>query len=244
MTRAHLKHLLPLALLIAGLVALWAIGLQQGLSWASLSRHQAELLAIVAARPVEAASAYIVVYAVLVACSVPEAAIVTVAGGLLFGTVLGGALAVIGASIGAVVLFLAARYAFTDLLPERASPFMARIRPGIERDGFLYLLAIRLVPIFPFWLVNLAAAACDMRLVPFTLATLIGIIPGTLVFAGIGAGLTGVLAGGGRPDFTVVFSPHVLLPLFGLAVLALLPVAWRARKGRNVQGCHSSRRNA
>ncbi len=239
MTRAHLKHLLPLALLIAGLITLWVLSVQQDLSWTSLSRHQAELLATVAARPVEAAGAYIIVYAVLVACSVPEAAIVTVAGGLLFGTVLGGALAVIGASIGAVVLFLAARYAFTDLLAERTAPFMARIRPGIERDGFLYLLAIRLVPIFPFWLVNLAAAACDMRLLPFTLATLIGIIPGTLVFAGIGAGLTGVLAGGGAPDFTVVFSPHVLLPLFGLAVLALLPVAWRARQGRDAK-----RRNA
>jgi uncharacterized membrane protein YdjX (TVP38/TMEM64 family) len=236
MTLARLKHLLPLALLIAGLVAVWAFGLRRDLSWASLSRHQAELLAAVAARPIEAGGAYIVIYAILVACSVPEAAIVTVAGGLLFGAVLGGTLAIIGASIGAVALFLAARYAFADLVAERAAPFMARIRPGIERDGFLYLLAIRLVPLFPFWLVNLAAAACDMRLLPFALATLIGIIPGTLVYAAVGAGLAGVLAGGGTPDFAVVFSPRILLPLLGLAVLTLLPVAWRAFKGRNAKG--------
>jgi uncharacterized membrane protein YdjX (TVP38/TMEM64 family) len=236
MTLAHLKHLLPLALLIAGLVILWALGLQQDLSWAGLSRHQAELLATVAARPLEAGGAYVVVYAILVACSVPEAAIVTVAGGLLFGAVLGGALAVIGASIGAVILFLAARYAFADLMAGRAAPLMARIRPGIERDGFLYLLAIRLVPIFPFWLVNLAAAACDMRLLPFALATLIGIIPGTLVYAAVGAGLAGVLANGGTPDFAVLFSPRILLPLVALAVLTLLPVAWRAFRARDAKG--------
>ncbi len=231
MTRARLKHLLPLALLAAGLVAVWALGLRQDLSWASLARHQAELLAAVAARPIETGGAYVVLYTILVACSVPEAAIVTVAGGLLFGTVLGGALAVIGATLGATVLFLAARTAFVDLMAARAAPFMARIRPGIERDGFLYLLAIRLVPIFPFWLVNLAAAACGMRLVPFVAATLLGIIPGTLVFAAIGEGVAGVLAKGGTPDFSLVFSPRVLLPLLGLAALTLLPAVWHAFKG-------------
>jgi len=236
MTRARLKHLLPLALLAACLVALWALGLQQDLSWASLARHQAELLAAVATRPIETGSAYVAVYTILVACSVPEAAVVTVAGGLLFGTVLGGTLAVIGATLGAIALFLAARAAFVDLMTKRAAPFMARIRPGIERDGFLYLLAIRLVPIFPFWLVNLAAAACGIRLIPFAAATLLGIIPGTLVFAAIGEGVASVLANGGTPDFSVVFSPRVLLPLLGLAALTLLPVAWHAFKGRYGQG--------
>jgi uncharacterized membrane protein YdjX (TVP38/TMEM64 family) len=232
MTRARLKHLLPLALLAACLVALWALGLRQGLSWASLARHQAELLAAVAARPIETGGAYVVLYTILAACSVPEAAIVTVAGGLLFGTVLGGTLAVIGASLGAMVLFLAARTAFTDLMARRAAPFMAKIRPGIERDGFLYLLAIRLVPIFPFWLVNLAAAASGMRLIPFAAATLLGIIPGTLVFAAIGEGVSGVLANGGTPDFSVVFSLRILLPLLGLAALTLLPAVWHAVKRR------------
>jgi uncharacterized membrane protein YdjX (TVP38/TMEM64 family) len=244
MTLARLKHLLPLALLIAGLAALWAFGLRRDLSWASLSHHQAELLATVAARPIEAASAYVAIYAVLVALSVPEGAIATIAGGLLFGTVLGGALAVVGASIGAVVLFLAARYAFADLVAATAAPLMARIRPGIERDGFLYLLALRLVPLFPFWLLNLAAATCGMRLVPFAAATLLGIIPGTLVYAAVGAGLAGVLAGGGTPDFAVIFSPRILLPLLALAAFALVPVVWRALKGRSSNGRDTKERNA
>jgi uncharacterized membrane protein YdjX (TVP38/TMEM64 family) len=243
MTLSRIKHLLPLALLIAGLIALWALGLGRDLSWASLSRHQAELLATVAARPIEAGAAFVAFYAVTVACSLPEGALVTIMGGLLFGAGLGGALAVSGASIGAVILFLAARYAFADLVAARAAPFMARIRPGIERDGFLYLLALRLIPLFPFWLLNLVAAACGMRLLPFALATMLGIIPGTFVYAWIGASLASVLAGGGTPDFAVIFSPRILLPLLALAALTLLPVGWRAIKGHNARskGCDPTR---
>jgi uncharacterized membrane protein YdjX (TVP38/TMEM64 family) len=244
MTLARLKHLLPLALLIAGLVALWVFGLRRDLSWASLSRHQAELLAVVAAHPIEAGAAYVAIYAITVACSLPEGALVTIAGGLLFGPALGGVLAIIGASTGAVILFLAARYAFADLVAARAAPFMARIRPGIERDGFLYLLALRLVPVFPFWLLNLVAAACGMRLLPFTLATVLGIIPGTFVYAWVGAGLADVLAAGGTPDFAMIFSPRILLPLLALATLTLVPVAWRAVRPRNANGRQAGGRHA
>lgn len=236
MNQARLKHLLPLALLLAALVALWAFGLQQDLSWADLAHHQADLLRIVAAWPITTGAAYVGLYTVVVACSVPEAAVVTVAGGLLFGTVLGTVLAVVGASIGAVILFLAARYALADVVASRAVSLMARLRPRLERDGFLYLLAIRLVPVFPFWLINLAAAGCNMRLLPFAAATLIGIIPGTAVFAAIGTGLADVLAKGQTPNLTVVFSPHILLPLLGLATLALLPMVWRAWQGGKTKG--------
>jgi uncharacterized membrane protein YdjX (TVP38/TMEM64 family) len=236
MSLLRLKHLLPLAVLIAGLVALWAFGLNRDLSWANLSRHQADLLAIVAARPIETSVGYVVFYAATVACSLPEGALVTLAGGLLFGTALGGTLAIIGASTGAVILFLAARYAFADLMAAKAAPFMARIRPGIERDGFLYLLALRLVPVFPFWLLNLVAAACGMRLLPFACATVLGIIPGTFVYAAVGAGLANVLADGGTPNFAAIFSPRILLPLLALAALTLLPVGWRALKGRRAGG--------
>jgi uncharacterized membrane protein YdjX (TVP38/TMEM64 family) len=227
MTLARLKHLLPLALLFTGVAVLWVSGLHHDLSWPSLARRQAALLAAVAARPLMTAATYLALYMAVVALSVPEAAVVTVLGGLLFGTWVGGALAVTGAGLGALVLFLAARYALAGIVAERASVLMARLRPGLERDGFFYLLAIRLVPIFPFWLVNLGAAACGMRVLPFAAATLIGIIPGTLVFAGLGEGLRTVLAEGRAPDLMIIFSPRVLLPLLGLAVLSLLPAVWR-----------------
>jgi len=231
MSLARLKHVLPLALLGAGLIGTWLFGVQQDLSWASLARHQAALVGFVTARPLTSGTTYLFVYAAVVACSLPEAAAMTVVGGLLFGTVAGTALAVVGSSIGAVILFLAARYAFAELIAARVGPMMDRIRPRLERDGFLYLLAIRLVPLFPFWLINLAAAGCGMRLAPFASATLIGIIPGTAVFAAIGTGLRDVLARGQAPDLMVILSPKILLPLLALAALALLPVAWRAWQG-------------
>jgi uncharacterized membrane protein YdjX (TVP38/TMEM64 family) len=233
MSLQRFKHLLPLALLLAGMIALWWFGLQQDLSWASLARNQAMLRHLVATWPISAGAAYIALYIAVVACSLPESAAVTVAGGLLFGTVPGGVLAIVGSSIGAVILFVAARYALADMVQERAGSLMARIRPGLERNGFYYLLAIRLVPLFPFWLVNLAAAGCGMRVLPFAAATLIGVIPATLVFAAIGTGLGDVLARGQRPDLSAAFSPYIVLPLLGLAALSLLPVAWRAWKGRD-----------
>ena len=236
MTLLRLKHLLPLAVLIAGLVALWAFGLHRDLSWANLSRHQADLLAIVAARPIETGVGYVVFYAATVACSLPEGALVTLAGGLLFGTAVGGTLAIIGASTGAVILFLAARYAFADLMAAKAAPFMARIRPGIERDGFLYLLALRLVPVFPFWLLNLVAAACGMRLLPFALATVLGIIPGTFVYAAVGAGLGMCWRIGAHRISPRSSRRAVLLPLLALAALTLLPVGWRAWQTRRTGG--------
>jgi len=104
------------------------------------------------------------------------------------------------------------------------------VREELRRDGFSYLLAIRLVPAFPFWLVNLAAALSGMRLLPYAAATVIGVTPATFVFASIGAGIGEVLAMGGRPDLSAIFSARILGPLIALALLSLLPVAWRRWK--------------
>jgi uncharacterized membrane protein YdjX (TVP38/TMEM64 family) len=161
---------------------------------------------------------------------VPEAAVLTVAAGLLFGNVLGGMLAVVGSTAGAVALFLAVRYHLADAIAARGGRFLDRVRTGLERDGFSYLLAVRLVPAFPFWLVNLAAALSGMRLLPYAAATLIGILPATFVFTSIGAGVGAVLAAGGRPDLGIIFAPRILGPLVALAALSLLPVVWRRCK--------------
>ena len=220
----------PLALLLAAIAAAWASGLAQQVSWATLARNQAALGAWVASHPIAAPALYVVIYAVAVALSVPEAAVLTVAGGLLFGTLFGGMLAAGGSTAGAVALFLAVRYHLADAIARRGGGFLDRVRAGLERSGFNYLLAIRLVPAFPFWLVNLAAALSGMRLLPYAAATLIGVLPATFVFTSIGAGIGAVLAAGGKPDLAIIFSPRVLGPLIALAVLSLLPVAWRRWK--------------
>lgn len=225
-----LWHILPLVLLAGLGIAIWRSGVLAELSWGSLARHQAELLAWAAAYPLAAAIAYVAIYATVVALSVPEAAIVTVCGGLVFGTLVGGALAVVGATLGAIVLFLVARTALAEVMARRARGFVERIRPRLHRDGFSYLLALRLVPAVPFWLVNIGAALCGMRLFPYAAATLIGIIPATFVFAWVGAGVGTVLAAGGKPDLALVFSPHILGPLLALALLSLTPVILRRRR--------------
>lgn len=220
----------PLLLLLAAIAAAWAGGLPQQLNWSALARHQVALTAWVTSHPAAAPAIYIVIYAVAVALSFPESAVITVAGGLLFGTLAGGTLAVVGSSLGAIALFLAVRYHLADAMAARAGRFLDRIRPGLERDGFSYLLAIRLVPAFPFWLVNLASAVSGIRLLPYASATLLGILPATFVYASIGSGVGEVLAAGGRPDLGVIFSPRILGPLIALAALSLLPVAWRLRR--------------
>lgn len=222
-----LKHVIPLALLAAFAILIWRSGLHHALSWESIARHQTKLMAWVEANRCLAAAAYFASYVALVAFSIPESAVVTVVGGLLFGTLIGGTLAVLSSTIGAVIIFLIARTALAKIVARRARPLIRRIRPGLKRDGFSYLLALRLVPALPFWLVNLAAGMCGMRLGPYAAATLIGIIPATFIFASIGDGVGAILAAGGRPDVTLIFTPKILGPLIGLAVLSLTPVILR-----------------
>ncbi len=230
-------RLWPLLLLALALLVAWRLGLTGLLSFPALARDRAELLRLVARYPLAAPVIYVVVYAVAVAVSVPGGAVLTAAGGLLFGIVLGGSLAVLGASLGAVALFLIAKSALRPLVLRYAGPLAERLRPGIERDGFSYLLALRLIPAFPFWLVNLAPALLGMRLAPYAAATVLGILPATFVFASIGAGLSALLAAGKMADASLIFSPRVLGPLLGLALLSLLPVLWRRGKA------HLSRRS-
>jgi uncharacterized membrane protein YdjX (TVP38/TMEM64 family) len=228
----HARFWLILLLLVA-IAAAWRLGFAEALSFPALARNQALLAHFAARHPLAAPAFYVVVYAAAVALSLPGGAVLTCAGGLLFGTWLGGTLAVLGATAGAVLLFLIARTALGPLMVRHAGGLIARIRPGLERDGFSYLLVLRLIPAFPFWLVNLAPALAGMRLAPYTAATVLGILPATFVFASIGAGLSTVLAAGRTPDLSLILSPAVLGPLVALALLALLPIAWRRWKVRH-----------
>jgi uncharacterized membrane protein YdjX (TVP38/TMEM64 family) len=170
-------------------------------------------------------------YVIVTALSIPEAALLSIAGGFLFGAVLGGICIEAGATGGAAVVFLAARSALGEPLRRRAGPLIERIRPGLERDAFRYLLFIRLLPIVPFWLANLAPALLGMRLLPFVLATALGIIPGVAFFASLGAGLGDVLATNGEPGWSMFLSTGFLLPRFGLALVVIAPVLWRKWRG-------------
>ena len=226
MTLPMLRRLLPVASLLLGLVLFLSFGLERYFSFEMLSRHHAELTAWVSAHVALAAFLFVLVYALVVAFSLPIAVIITPVGGFLFGIWLGATLSVIGATLGSVAVFLAARTAFHDLFHARAGRSLARLEEGFRRDSFNYLLFLRLVPVFPFWLINIVPALLGMKVGPYTLATLIGIIPGAVVYSGVGASFGMLIERGERPDLSVIFEWRILLPLLGLAALSLLPVLY------------------
>ena len=226
-----MRRWLPLAALVAALALVYATGLHRYLSLATLKEQREQLQTLVAAQPVVTAVAYVLVYAAAVALSLPGAIFLTLAGGFLFGTWLGGLLAVLGATAGAVAVFLIARTALGAGWRERAGPWLRRMEAGFRADAFHYLLVLRLIPLFPFWLVNLVPAFLGVPLATFAAATFLGIIPATLIYAGVGSGLGVVLERGQDPDLGLVLEPRVLLPLLGLALLALLPVLHRRWRG-------------
>ena len=144
----------------------------------------------------------------------------------------GAALAVIGASIGAVGVFLVARTSLGGHLRSTATPWLERMRKGFNENALCYLLVLRIIPLFPFWVVNIVPAFLGVGLRVYTLATVIGIIPGALVFASVGSGLDKVIDEGGEPDLDLILEPAILGPLLGLAALALLPVVYKRLKAR------------
>lgn len=226
MTASTLRRLLPVAILLLGLGAFLALGLQRHFSFEMIARNHAEFTAWVTKHGALAALAFVALYTVVVAFSLPVAILITPLGGFLFDVWLGATLSVIGATLGAVAVFLAARTAFYDLFRARAGAALARLEEGFRRNGFSYLLFLRLVPVFPFWLINIVPALLGMRVGPYALATLIGVIPGAVVYAGVGAGFGTLIERGEMPDFGIVFEARILLPLLGLAALALVPAIY------------------
>jgi uncharacterized membrane protein YdjX (TVP38/TMEM64 family) len=227
-----LRRLLPLAVLLAAIGAFFAFGLPDYLSFEMLHRHREQLLMLVGQHPVLAPLAFMALYAAVIALSVPGGAILTIAGGFLFGIVAATLYVVVGATIGATIVFLIARTALGDALRARAGPRIRRMEEGFREDALSYLLVLRLIPIFPFWLVNIVPAFLGVPLRTYVVGTSIGIIPGTFVYASVGNGLGAVFDAGGTPDLGIIFTPAILLPIVGLAVLALLPVAYRKFKAR------------
>ncbi len=226
------KRLIPLVILIGLLVAAFYAGLGRYLSLDYLSENREVLTAWVDANRVLAIPGFIALYTLLVAISFPGAAFLTIIGGFLFGPLLGTVLVVTGATLGATIIFLAARTALGDPLRKRAGGFIKRMEEGFREDAMSYLLVLRLVPVFPFWVVNLVPAFLGVPLRTFVLATALGIIPGSAVYVGVGDGLGAVLDQGGQPDWGLIFNPRVLVPILGLALLSLVPVIYRKVRER------------
>lgn len=238
-----LKRFLPLAVLIIAMIAVFATGSHRFLKLEKLIAHRDDLQAFVAAHEAKALVLYVLIYIGAVALSVPGAVFLTIFGGFLFGWLVGGLAASLAASVGATILFMIARTSVGDALVQRAGPRLKRLAEGFHEDAFAYLLFLRLVPLFPFWLVNLAPALLGVPLKTFMLATAVGILPNTFAFAFAGAGLDSVIAAqkaakqaciaaGGTDcyraiDLQALITPKLLIALGLLGLLALIPVIVR-----------------
>jgi uncharacterized membrane protein YdjX (TVP38/TMEM64 family) len=228
----RLRRLLPLAVLGAGIGLFFALGLDSYLSFETLRAHRTELMAFVMQSPIVAVLVFILLYALSTALSLPGGALLTVTAGFLFGIGLGTATTVVGATLGAVAIFLAARTGLRDVLAAKAGPMLQRMEAGFRENALSYLLVLRLIPIFPFFVVNIVPALLGVPLRTYAIGTLVGIIPGTFVFASIGAGLGSVFDR--MEEFTLkgALTPEVTIALVGLGVLSLIPVAYKKLKAR------------
>lgn len=233
----------PLLLLVASMAGAYALGLHRYLSLDALLQHRAGLARFVDEHQVMALLAFAAAYAASVALSIPGASLLTLIGGFLFGAWIGGVVSVLAATLGAIGVFLVARSALGEALQRKAGPALARILSGFKSDAVSYLLFLRLVPVFPFWLVNLAAALGGVTLMVFTWTTLLGIVPGTLALSFAGSGLDSVIAAqadacaacaaSGAADceqglaLSALMTPELVAGLVLLGCVALIPVIWR-----------------
>ena len=222
-----------MAIFIAGFIAFFALGLDDYVTFASLQEHRAWLQAQVHDYAVLAPAIYMALYAAAVAFSLPGGLVMTITGGFLFGNMVGTAYVVVAATIGATGIFLVARTALGEPLRARAGPWLARLEAGFQRNAFSYLLVLRLIPLFPFFVVNLVPAFLGVPLATYIVATFFGIIPATFVFSSVGAGLDSLFESGEELSAAGILTPEIVLALAGLAVLALLPVAYQKYRSRD-----------
>lgn len=223
----YLKRFGPIVFIALILAFVISMGWHKYLSFEVLSAQSGALKALVADNPLLVGAIFMGVYVLATSISLPGAIWLTIGGGFLFGPFLGTALSAMSATIGATILFLAAQSALGGGLRARAGGFIDKLETGFKENAFSYLLTLRLLPVAPFWGVNLAAAALGVRLQTFVVATAIGILPGGFVYAWLGSGVEHIIASGQTPDLKIIFSPQVLGPLLGLAALAIAPTIWK-----------------
>ncbi len=221
---------LPFWLIIIGLAGVLFFELHHYMTFETLKMHHHFLLHWSHAHPVLAGLAFLMIYILSVAISLPVAIFLNVISGYLFGLVWGTIFAVLGAGIGATLLFLAVNSALGDWLEQRAGPWVKGLEQGFQRNAFNYLLSLRLIPIVPFWVTNIVAALLNVKLQTFVVATFLGIIPETLLYIWMGSGLEHTFKSGQTLSLSLLFAPSNLIPLVVLGLLPLIPLVYKRYK--------------
>jgi uncharacterized membrane protein YdjX (TVP38/TMEM64 family) len=252
--RTALRRWLPLVVIVAAMALVFGMGWQHYISFRTVGTNYQALQEAIAANLALAVLAYVLLYILVVSLSLPGGLVLTVTGGLLFGWFTGTLATIVGATIGATIIFLIARSSLGEALAARAGPWLAKLREGFKEDALSYLLFLRLVPLFPFWLINLAPAVLGVPLRTYIIATAIGIVPGTLAFSVAGSGLGSVVEAQNasyaaclasqsvNPDvacpYTIdpsaLITKELLVALALLGLVALIPIAYKKWSKGNV----------
>ena len=217
-------------LLLMGVVGFFVFELDAYLSIDFLNRNRLELKEFVEINTYLSKFVFFIAYFIIVLFSIPGATFMTIAGGFLFGWLTGGVIAVFAATFGATSLFIIARALKICLLENKVRPFLDKLQSGFRKNAFNYLLFLRIIPLFPFWLVNIAPAFLGVSTITYMVATFFGIIPGTFIFASIGHGLIDIWESGEQNNLESIFEEKYFLLLFGAAVFAIIPVIYRKYK--------------
>ena len=224
------KRSLPF-LLLAGLVLFFLFGGHQFLSFGQLAKHYSSLKTFIDVQLATALLAFGAIYILTVALSLPIASLLTLAGGALLGWT-GAAVIICAATIGATIVFIATQTVLNEFYTKRTAGFLAKLEIGFQKNAFSYLLALRLIPAAPFWVVNIIPALLGMRLNHFILATFIGITPGTLIYVWVARSFDSLLSRGQNPDLSVLNEPAIIVPLLALGLLSLIPTLWKRLQAR------------
>lgn len=243
-----LKRWAPLIVLLAVMGFAFANGWHEQLTLSNLIMNREQLLIYVRDHFVMATLAYATLYVVAVALSFPGASLITIAGGFIFGWLTGGLITAFAATLGATIIFSIARTSFGAVLREKAGSRMEKLANGFEENAFSYLLFLRLVPLFPFWLINLAPAMFNVGRGTYIVATFIGILPGTFAYSLLGEGLDSLVEaqemanpgcaalGSCEIDLKAAITPEIIFAMIGLAVVSLIPIlVQRHRANKNTK---------
>lgn len=234
--RLSVKRAWPLAVIGLGALAFFVLDVNSYVTLENLRENRAVLEAFIKDNLIVAPLLFMAVYTLMVAFSIPAGLVMTTTGGFLFGSVLGTGLSVVAATVGATTLFVIAKTSVGDALRAKAGPWLDKLADGFQRDAFSYLLTLRLIPLFPFFVINLVPAFLGVPLNTFVAATFIGIIPASFVLTYVGVGLSSLvdmtLESGEPFSAAHLLTPEIITALVGLGVLALVPVAYKTIKAR------------
>jgi uncharacterized membrane protein YdjX (TVP38/TMEM64 family) len=223
----NIKKYIPFLIILTAMAIIYFSGLTQYLSFDTLRIYHTNLKIFVEEHPVSFPLLFCLTYIISTALSIPGAILLTLLGGYLFPQPFSTIYVVLSATIGATLIFLAARTALKDVLKKKAGPFLKKMEVGFKENAASYLLFLRFVPLFPFWLVNIAPAFFDVSVITFIWTTLVGIFPGTLVFTLAGGGLEKILENNEPFSLNTIFNFQIKMALILLGITALAPIVWK-----------------